>query len=362
MTALLVNLGLYLLSAVFLVAGFAKLADLTGTSRSLTDFGVPEAFRPTLTTILPRLEITIGVALLVPAVSWWAALGGGALLLVFVIGIAYRLSRGENPTCHCFGKLHSRPVDNLTLARNVALAGVALALAFTSPGRTLGSWAWLTILGWREWLAVASLLVSALLTVVLLRLWQQQGRLMNELRAFREGVTNEGHGGNPETKVHVGSRLPTTTVVSTDGSKLRLGELLAKERDTLLLFVNSNCGPCKALLPEVRKWEQASEMPMPLVIQSGPVQLGQHIADEFGLTAVYSDPSGSALRAFGAGGTPAGAVVRPDGVLGSSVVSGARALRSLAARAGGSTHELRDEEDVVQFDNLPTLGSASQGS
>lgn len=362
MTNLLANLGLYLLSGVFLVAGFAKLADRPGTSRSLVDFGVPAALRPAVAAILPRLEVAIGIALLVPRAAWWATLSGGALLLVFVAGIAYRLSRGETPECNCFGKLHSRPVDNLTLARNVALAAVAAALVFTASDRSLGSWSWLTALGWGEWLAVAALVVSLSLAGVLLRLWRQQGRLMNELHTLREGGVGERRLDEPsEPRPTIGSKLPPTKLLTADGAEVALFELLAAERDTLLVFVSATCGPCNALLPQVRQWERESLQPMPLVIQSGPVQLAQRIADEFGLGAVYSDPHAETFKALGASGTPAGVVVRPDGLLASSVVSGARALGMLATRASGSPIEPRDESDVVHFDNLPRLGGAARG-
>ncbi|HWQ31396.1 MAG TPA: MauE/DoxX family redox-associated membrane protein, partial [Blastocatellia bacterium] len=96
-----------ILAAVFGVAGVAKFADREGSRKALAGFGVPEAVAAPLAVILPVVEIALALALLPLGTAWVAAGGALALLLVFSIGIAVNLARGNSPDCHCFGQLHS---------------------------------------------------------------------------------------------------------------------------------------------------------------------------------------------------------------------------------------------------------------
>src|SRR5450755_1312192 len=99
-----------ILAAVFLVAGLAKLADLTGSQRAVRDFGVPTRLAVPLGLLLPLAELVVAIALLPRGWAWWGAVGALALLLVFVVGISSNLARGRAPDCHCFGQLHSEPI------------------------------------------------------------------------------------------------------------------------------------------------------------------------------------------------------------------------------------------------------------
>src|SRR3954469_18673670 len=120
-----------LLSAVFGVAGLAKLADPAGSRQALLDFGVPRVLAPVLGVLLPLAELAVAVALLPLASAWYGALGALSLLLLFVFGIALNLARGRSPACHCFGQLSSSPAGWTTLARNVVLAAIAGLVAWS---------------------------------------------------------------------------------------------------------------------------------------------------------------------------------------------------------------------------------------
>jgi uncharacterized membrane protein YphA (DoxX/SURF4 family) len=63
MTLLLLFVRL-LLAAAFLVAGLAKLADLTGSRQALPDFGVPAVLARPFGLLLPLPELAVVVALL----------------------------------------------------------------------------------------------------------------------------------------------------------------------------------------------------------------------------------------------------------------------------------------------------------
>jgi len=114
-----------LLSAVFFLAGVAKLADRKGATKALNEFGVPPAFAKPLSLLVSVAEIAVAAALVPVASAWYGACAALALLGAFSIGIAVNLARGRNPDCHCFGQLHSSPIGRSTLIRNSIVAGVA---------------------------------------------------------------------------------------------------------------------------------------------------------------------------------------------------------------------------------------------
>ena len=131
------------LAAVFLVAGFAKLADVAGSQQALRDFGVPARLSVPFGVLLPLAELAVAIALLPAASAWWAAVVALVLLLLFVAGIGSNLARGRTPDCHCFGQLHSAPAGLSTLIRNLVLAALAALVAVfgrSTPGPGVLDW------------------------------------------------------------------------------------------------------------------------------------------------------------------------------------------------------------------------------
>src|SRR5215208_121017 len=114
-----------LLAALFSLAGVAKLSDLKGSRKAITEFGLPAVLASPLALLLPLAELGVGAALIPASSAWWGALGALGLLLLFVVGISINLARGRKPDCHCFGQLHSAPAGWKTLARNGVLAAIA---------------------------------------------------------------------------------------------------------------------------------------------------------------------------------------------------------------------------------------------
>jgi uncharacterized membrane protein YphA (DoxX/SURF4 family) len=126
-------LARWLLAAVFVVAGLAKLADRAGSRQALIEFGVPVTLAPPLGILLPLAQIAIAAALIPILSAWWGALGALVCLLVFAAGVGINLARGKRPDCHCFGQLSSGPVGWPTLLRNGLLAGLAGVLVWHGP-------------------------------------------------------------------------------------------------------------------------------------------------------------------------------------------------------------------------------------
>ena len=72
---LLLMLARLVLAAVFLVAGLAKLADLSGSRQAMRGFGVPGKLADAFGLLLPLAELAIAVALILPLTAWWGAVG-----------------------------------------------------------------------------------------------------------------------------------------------------------------------------------------------------------------------------------------------------------------------------------------------
>jgi methylamine dehydrogenase accessory protein MauD len=337
--ALVLLLARLLLALVFAVAGLAKLADLTGSQQAVRDFGVPPRLAAPLGVLLPVAELAVALALL-PAVSaWWAALGALALLLLFVVGIGYNLAQGRTPDCHCFGQLHSAPVGWPTLNRNLllaAIAGLVVGFGWTTP--SFGVFDWLAALTVPQRLEV---LIGVLLLVVLIgegwllvQTMTQQGRLLLRLEALEARLTEAGlalpQAAAGTAGLPVGTLAPSFTLPTLSGETRTLAALRGLGKPVLLIFSDPGCGPCKALFPEIGRWqrEHATKVVVAL-ISRGTVEANHPKAREHGLTHVLLQKDREVAQAYQASGTPSAVLVRQDGTIGSPLAQGADAIRAL---------------------------------
>lgn len=129
--------------------------------------------------------------------AWFGALGALLLLLAFVGGIAYDISKGRNPDCHCFGSLHSEPAGWSTLIRNSVLSVIALFVLISGPDDTGHS-----LIGWIGDLCAGEIILGifaiiALIAVaaegwLLVHLLGQNGRVLLRLDAL-ETMISEGN-------------------------------------------------------------------------------------------------------------------------------------------------------------------------
>lgn len=98
------------LGGVLLVAGLLKVRDLTGSVQSVLAYEIfgYEVSR-LIGTVLPIVEIAVGLLLLLGLLTRAAAWVGGGLMVVFVAGIISAWARGLAIDCGCFGT--GGPVD-----------------------------------------------------------------------------------------------------------------------------------------------------------------------------------------------------------------------------------------------------------
>ncbi len=132
MTATLALLARLVVGGLLLVAGALNLRAPVAFATEIANYQLFPAVAPYLGAILPVVELTIGLALIVGPRTWrrGAALGALGLFATFTVAVASAYFRRINIDCGCFGT-GGGPITALTLARNVGLlTAAALALRF----------------------------------------------------------------------------------------------------------------------------------------------------------------------------------------------------------------------------------------
>ena len=108
-----------LVGAVLLYSGLQKSAVPPEEFAAIIDFYniLPGAYSIVFASVLPALEVLVGLALVTGCLCRWAALAGGLMFLMFIGALASTLLRRiPLPDCGCFGKLvHLSPWQALGL-------------------------------------------------------------------------------------------------------------------------------------------------------------------------------------------------------------------------------------------------------
>lgn len=93
-----------ILGGVIFLAGALKVNRLDASANAVVAYQVmPYDLARWVGYLLPFLEVTIGLLLILGLFTRFAALAGTALMVVFIVGIAQAWARGLNIDCGCFG-------------------------------------------------------------------------------------------------------------------------------------------------------------------------------------------------------------------------------------------------------------------
>jgi peroxiredoxin len=358
------------LAAVFIVAGLAKLSDLKGSRKAITDFGLPEVLASPLALLLPLAELGVGAALIPASSAWWGALGAVGLLVLFVVGISINLARGKKPDCHCFGQLHSAPAGWKTLARNGVLAAIAGFVVWAgSEGGGAGPSAisWLAALSMAQLLGLlGGVLVLSLLAGqwwFLVHLLRQNGRLLVRLEAVEATLAEGGsvlapsQNGTPVPQAEglpVGSEAPQFSLSGLHGETLTLEALRSSGKTVMMLFTDPGCGPCNAMLPEVGRWQEEHAKKLTLsLVSRGEVEENKTKASEHGLSNVLLQKNWEVSESYQVRGTPSAVLISPDGKIASPVAGGAEGIRGLLSYAVGERPQLPMQRHQPQTEGQP---------
>lgn len=257
-------------------------------------------------------------------------MAAAGLFAVFAIVVAATLARGHRPDCGCFGRLHSRPLSGITLARAVALAAMA---GIVAVGGTGGS----AVEPLREpaaWLGAVAAAQSVLLVGVLRR----HGRLLARLDGAEDAPA--------AAELAMGSAAPAFTLPDLSGELVTLDDLRAPGLPLLVVFADPGCGPCTALLPELARWQDQHRGRVAVALVSrGDLDVNRAHAEEHGLELVLLQEDREVAEVYGAHGTPSAVLIDHDGRIAGPVRYGADGVRELlteaADRRGGDGSAVR---------------------
>ncbi len=333
------------LALVFAFSGLSKLAD-PGFRYGLGAFGVPKSLIKPVTIALPLAELAIAAAIVIPATRWWGALVALLALVAFIVAIAYQLSRGRKPDCHCFGRFGGGPVGIQTIARNALLAGLAIATL-------IGRWPDVRPL-FSGWLGGASSVETTLLlldlslfaALALLGALMVMGyqRVMRAIPLAGQGVVLEEPARKmPENPItlsqapEIGEPAPVLELANLRGERIDLASFLGTE--LVLVFSRPTCAACRALLPDLQAFIASAppDTPLPVVVSRGSVDANQHYAVL--PTPVLLAQDDEAAYAFGVSGIPSAVRIDASGNVASQVVFGNPRVRKLIGMKSDSLAE-----------------------
>ena len=168
--------------------------------------------------MLPIAELVIAVLLIPAATAAWGALLALILLVVFIAGISYSLSRGRKFDCHCFGQLTTSEIGLPTLIRNGVLAVLAAFVAYSgfvngNPGLALTDvFGGLSAFEW----------IMLVIGVILLAAWPVSPGC-SSISSVKTGACSSGStGSRPRSKTRTSrSRTMTRTTKTTKMRKKR---------------------------------------------------------------------------------------------------------------------------------------------
>jgi peroxiredoxin/uncharacterized membrane protein YphA (DoxX/SURF4 family) len=342
-----------ILAAVFLVSGISKLFDLAGSQAAMRSFGVPESLSRVGGVLLPIVELVIAVFLIPQSTALWASWLALLLLAVFIVGVAYNLSRGRTFDCHCFGQLTTSEIGTSTLVRNVVLAVLAAFVAIS--GVTTASGVGPSVrevfgeMSAFEWvmlaLGVIVLLALAGVAWLLVHLLGQNGRLLVRLDRIESALEDadielldeddeDEEDEEEEEGLPFGAPAPAFSLSGLYGETMTLDALRAAEKPVLLIFSDPGCGPCNAMMSDVGKWQRDHADKLNVVVVSrGAIEENRAKKKQYNLTTVLMQQDNEVADAYLTYGTPTAVLVRPDGTIGSAAAGGSDEIRTLVRQA-----------------------------
>lgn len=112
---------------VFFVSGLGKLADHEGTVAAMSRYPfLPKGSGRLLAYVFPYIELALGAMLVLGLLTRLAAVGAVLLFVVFTALVVYDLTRGQQQSCHCFGRISAERLTPIAVVRNLFLLGLSV--------------------------------------------------------------------------------------------------------------------------------------------------------------------------------------------------------------------------------------------
>lgn len=341
--AILVFIARFLLATAFVVSGLAKLADPKGTRESLVDFNVATGLADRLSLALPFTEFVIAIALVLTSSCKWGALAALTFLFVVTSAVGVTLAGGRRPACHCFGQLDSTPIGWKTLLRNAAFAGIAAVISWQGWTNSLSAETTS-----KTWAVNAQIEIAAVIGVILAGIiltgWGLIFRLQRRLASLESGLSTVGFtlssGASLLTAgLAVGTRAPGFCLSTLGGKTTTLDSLRCAGKPIVLVFTDTQCGPCKRLLPKLRQWQGEYASHLQIVnIRSGTLVANHANGAAHDVQNVLQSTGDDLVQAYRVHVLPSAVMIRVDGTVGDALAVGEGAIGSLIQNATHGRH------------------------
>ncbi len=120
---------------VFLVSGLGKLADREGTAAAMSRYPfLPKGSGRFLGYVFPYIELALGALLVLGLLTRLAAVGAVLLFVAFTALVIYDLTRGQQQSCHCFGRISAERLTPIAVVRNLFLLGLSVVVLASFGG------------------------------------------------------------------------------------------------------------------------------------------------------------------------------------------------------------------------------------
>jgi thiol-disulfide isomerase/thioredoxin len=224
-----------------------------------------------------------------------------------------------------------------TVARNAALAAVAMFIAWQAPASAdaaaasaaaepVGAGPLLTMLAW------AAVALASLALFLAFQLLRQNGRLLVRIEAI-EAKLGIVPGQNVPQGLPVDSAAPGFTAKDLHGAAITIDPVRDLAEPTLLVFIEPGCTACDTLLPDVARWQRENaDRFKTMVISRGTIGQNRNKSAKHGIGTVLLQADRETAGAYKVSGVPSAVLIR-DGKIASALASGADPIRGLAAEA-----------------------------
>ncbi len=129
------------LAMLFAASAAMKLADLREFAAAVENYRIlPAAWSSPAAWIIPAIESSAAVGLLVPSVQQRAAAILAVMVGMFTAAVAINLARGRRQIdCGCFGPAFRQTLSGWLIVRNLILIAAAIGVAFPIASRPMAS-------------------------------------------------------------------------------------------------------------------------------------------------------------------------------------------------------------------------------
>jgi peroxiredoxin len=175
-----------------------------------------------------------------------------------------------------------------------------------------------------------------------LQLLRQHGRLILRIEALESALRRDeadvdllqAPPAASPAGLPVGTKAPEFELPTLDGGRASLVGLLSAHKPVMLAFVQPDCGPCQALMPEIAEWQRTLADRVTIAVISGRSAEGSSAVGESNeLSHLLLQEDGEVATSYSSHGTPSAVIVRSDGSVGSALAMGADAIRVLVRNA-----------------------------